>query len=178
MKNITKKSGFTLIELLVVVLIIGILAAIAVPQYQRTVEKSRAAEAFINVKNMAQKAQMYYMETGTTNLDAKTIDILTEIDAVPSGSTAATITTIKSWQTATFSYLPNDITNLQARRRPEPPSYIISASLQNQLDWGHIVWIWQCQSADTMGQKACESLGGKLLNTNIVGTINRTYQLF
>ena len=58
------KAAFTLIELLVVVLIIGILAAIAMPQYKMAVEKSRAVEAITIVSSLQKAIELYVLKNG------------------------------------------------------------------------------------------------------------------
>ena len=59
-----KRLGFTLIELLVVVLIIGILVAVALPQYQKAVEKSRMAEAITLLRAIANANQVFFVANG------------------------------------------------------------------------------------------------------------------
>ncbi len=76
-------KGFTLIELLVVVLIIGILAAMAMPQYFKAVERSRMSEAVTLLGNLAQAQQRKYLQINKYTTDYRGLDV------APKGATGA-----------------------------------------------------------------------------------------
>ena len=93
MKN-PKPTAFTLIELLIVVLIVGILTAIALPQYQKAVKRSRAAEARLLVKTIADAEAVYFLSNGTYTQCLNELDVdilssfttLTESDGCVTGA--------------------------------------------------------------------------------------------
>ena len=96
-----KTNGFTLIELLVVVLIIGIMSSVALPQYTKAVEKSRATEALTLLGNLATGEKVYQMSTGSFTTDLSLLDL--QLPGV--GSTTITTTTTKNF---VFTVLKGD----------------------------------------------------------------------
>ena len=82
-----KKQAFTLIELLVVVLIIGILAAVALPQYEKAVMRSRIVQAMIMARHIAEAEVTYCLANGHITDQMEDLDV----EFPPSASVSATV---------------------------------------------------------------------------------------
>src|SRR6267142_1819449 len=90
-----RRQGFTLIELLIVVVIIGILAAIAIPKFQNTKGKANAASLKTDLRNLSTAEEAYFFENsgytntiGNLSFRSSPGVVLTIVDATSSGWSA------------------------------------------------------------------------------------------
>ena len=148
--------GFTLIELLVVVLIIGILAAIALPQYQKAVEKSRLAEALHNISIMQSQLDFYVLEhgypaSGSLNY-ANIADVKIPGTTIDEGG--------EFFETSNFGYSASifyvKAAEINANRFVNNSDYYKLVTRRTINDQS---WTKQCFDCDSdIGQYICESL--------------------
>ncbi|WP_112478817.1 pilin [Vibrio variabilis] len=71
MKKTTKQQGFTLIELMIVVAVIGVLAAVALPQYQNYVAKSELSSALATLSGLKTNVETFTLENGEFPADTQ-----------------------------------------------------------------------------------------------------------
>jgi len=69
-----KRKGFTLVEMLIVVIIIGVLAAIAIPQFMGVVRKSKISEAKTTLRSMLNAEKVYFVEYNQFTLNFEDAD--------------------------------------------------------------------------------------------------------
>ncbi|MDQ8207175.1 prepilin-type N-terminal cleavage/methylation domain-containing protein [Coraliomargarita sp. SDUM461003] len=62
------KKGFTLVEIMIVVVIIGLLAAMAIPAFQKVRETSQTKAITNNLRQLASAADQYFIENGLTEV--------------------------------------------------------------------------------------------------------------
>jgi prepilin-type N-terminal cleavage/methylation domain-containing protein len=74
-ESVRARKGFTLVELAVVIVIIGVLAAFGVPRFLKSVERSKAAEAFNYLSAVRDSEERYQAQNGTY-VDVGSLDIV------------------------------------------------------------------------------------------------------
>ena len=86
-----KRQGFTLIELLIVIVIIGILAAIAIPKFSKTREKAFVKAMTSDLRNLATQQELYYSEPAHNYTYATLAQLAADSSFFPSSGVTVTI---------------------------------------------------------------------------------------
>jgi len=122
-----KRDGFTLIELLVVVLILGILASYAVPQYMKTVETSKATDAVGMVQMVAAGYRMCNLDNPTSTTACATLLSLAKSKYIADND----------WTTGPYSYEAGISGGARAKRSQyNPNGTVVNAPYKN---WGYVI---------------------------------------
>ena len=155
------KKAFTLIELLVVVLIIGILAAIALPQYRLAVEKSKIAEATVMLKSMQDACTRYYLEnpSGYCTFDTMDISFTDRDNNIASG---------ENFFSKNFFYnmdIGGDSLCASSAKSMEEWVDVYDYDICFDKPYGYETPVRYCIGGTNFGDKVCKSLsGGKTLS--------------
>ena len=165
--------GFTLIELLVVVLIIGILAAVAVPQYQKAVERARTTEAITTLRNFAVAIDTYILENGTSTpvyftkpageRTELTLDLVSSLDCIGGGYDMGRVCASEHF--IYRAWCPNSSgceiwanRSINSEFWNEIPDDVTHYKLQMNRSFASNKWRYSCTSNDNIGTKVCASL--------------------
>ena len=96
------RKGFTLIELLIVVVIIGILAAIAIPKFANTKEKAYVAAMKSDLRNLVTAEEGYFADNTTYSTSLTTAQYASSAGVtVPIGAASGTGWSATAWHTGT-----------------------------------------------------------------------------
>ncbi|MBE3663551.1 prepilin-type N-terminal cleavage/methylation domain-containing protein [Vibrio navarrensis] len=109
--RVTKQQGFTLIELMIVVAVIGVLASIAIPQYQKYVAKSEVASALATLTGVKTNVEAYAVENGAFPATGKEGELGVP-STIPSGTIAFATTGSAATGTITFTFKASGVSNL------------------------------------------------------------------
>lgn len=144
-------KGFTLIELLIVVLIIGILAAIALPQYEKAIEKSRASEAFVNGGAILNAMNRAISESPNGSLPT----VKSDLDVQVGGGSWNAANNIYS--TKFFTYNISSGNKLVITRKDPDSSAVYTLTLYNSGNATDLQDVKECSSTTEEGKELCNS---------------------